>query len=135
MSIKFAPWPILALAAVLYVTAGCDDTAAGAAKDTKEISQDVEQGADRAAESTSEAARSAVAATVLTPEIKGAIVANPLLNDPGNAINVESDETSVRLTGTVKTEEMKDTAGQIAQRILDEQHASQALSNELKVVG
>lgn len=123
----------LVLAAGTLLATGCDDTAAGAAEDTREISKSVGEGAERAAESTSEATRSAVAATVLTPEIKGAIVANPLLNDPANTINVESDDESVRLTGTVKTEEMKRTAGEIAQRILDEQHASQTLRNELSV--
>lgn len=128
-------WPFVAAISVaaLICVAGCDDTAAGASKDTQEISRDVKKGAEEAGERTAEATSDAVAATVLTPKIKGAIVANPLLNDPANRIDVESDDESVKLTGFVKTNEMKRTAGEIAQRILDEANAKQSLRNELVV--
>jgi osmotically-inducible protein OsmY len=70
---------------------------------------------------------------VLTPQIKAAIVANPILNDPKNLIDVETDGGAVYLRGHVGTEESKLEAQQIAQRVIDEGGSNYQLINELEV--
>jgi hypothetical protein len=70
---------------------------------------------------------------VLTPKIKAAIIANPILNEDGNMIDVETDEETVYLRGYVMTEEAKSEATQIAQRVLDESESDFTLVNELEV--
>jgi hypothetical protein len=100
---------LLALALALSLVA-CERTTEGAAQDIAD---------------TTEAA--------LTPRIKAALIANPILNDPANEINVETDAATVYLRGHVSTPEAKDEATQIAQRVIDESGSSFILVNELEI--
>jgi osmotically-inducible protein OsmY len=70
---------------------------------------------------------------VLTPKIKSAIIANPILNEDGNVIDVETEDGVVYLRGHVMTQEAKDEASQIAQRVLDESESDYRLLNELEI--
>lgn len=89
-------------------------------------------GCGRTAESMQEDATDTTEA-VLTPKIKAAIIANPILNEDGNLIDVETDQETVYLRGHVMTEEAKSEATQIAQRVLDESESKFTLVNELEV--
>lgn len=70
---------------------------------------------------------------VLTPKIKSAIIANPILNDPNNLIDVMTEGGTVYLRGHVVSEEAKSEATQIAQQVLNESESSFPLVNELEV--
>ena len=72
--------------------------------------------------------------TVLTPKIKSALIANPILNEDGNLIDVTTDKGVVYLRGHVVSQEAKDEATQIAQRVLDESESKHTLMNELEIV-
>lgn len=89
-------------------------------------------GCGRTAESMQEDAADTTEA-VLTPKIKAAIIANPILNEEGNLIDVETDNGTVYLRGHVMTEEAKSEATQIAQRVLDESKSDFTLVNELEI--
>ena len=74
-------------------------------------------------EKTVEAAKEDTTATMeatLTPKVKSALIANPILNDPNNLIDVGTEGGTVYLRGHVVSEEAKNEATQIAQRVLDE---------------
>jgi hypothetical protein len=70
---------------------------------------------------------------ILTPKIKSAIIANPILNDPNNLIDVMTEGGTVYLRGHVVSEEAKAEATQIAQQVLDESESTFPLVNELEV--
>jgi hypothetical protein len=70
---------------------------------------------------------------ILTPKIKSAIIANPILNDPNNLIDVMTEGGTVYLRGHVVSEEAKSEATQIAQQVLDESESKFPLVNELEV--
>lgn len=121
----------IALMAIFAV--GCNDTAQGMAEDTAENTEAAAQAADDAAEAVEEGAEDA-AATALTGRIKTALVANPITNEDGILINVESGADMVRLEGHVHTQEQKDEAGKLAEAVLKEAEATQKLENNLEVV-
>jgi len=93
----------------------------------------MEKGAKEASEKAGEMGRDLEAAAKLTPTIKSAIMADPSLNDPGNSINVESSEETVKLIGHVKTAEMKKIAISIAERAIKEANGKQTVTDELTV--
>jgi len=72
-------------------------------------------------------------AAKLTPLIKAAIVASPILNESGNQIDVDTNEATVTLSGTVKSESMKAEAAKIAKSLLTKTSSSQKLDNKLVV--
>lgn len=123
--------PFLAAFALVGVW-GCDDTAAGMKEDTAENTEAAREAGEEAVEETKEATED-VAATTLTTRIKSAIVANPVLNDPGAVIDVESTGDYVALNGHVISQEQKDEAEQMAQQVLDETGATQELRNNLEI--
>ena len=145
----------LILASVFGVMAavGCDDTARGVEKDSAEAATEtakvaektgeaVVEGAEKAgeavkegAEAAAEATENAAAAAKLTPAIKAAILANPLLNEPENEVNVETTESEVRLEGKVKSAQLKNDAERIAKKIIEEQAGKQRVVNNLRVEG
>jgi len=145
----------LILASIFGVMAaiGCDDTARGVEKDTAEAATEtakvaektgeaIAEGAERAgeavkegAEKAAEATEDAAAAAKLTPAIKAAILANPLLNEPENEVNVETTDTEVTLEGKVKTAQLKNDAERIAEKIVQEQGGKQKVVNNLRVEG
>lgn len=137
---------LLPLAGVLltFALAGCGNTLNGAKQDTANDAQKVGTAADQAAAKTDAAAHKvgaavakapedAAAATVVTPEVKTAIVRDPILNDPKNVVNVSSADNVVHLTGHVGTASMKQRATEDAQAVLSKRHGNYTVSNELAV--
>jgi osmotically-inducible protein OsmY len=102
-------------------------------EEAQQAGQEVSQATDRAGETIRETTGDIGAATTLTPDIKSAIIADSQLNDPSNRINVDSTDEVVRLTGHVTSNALKQKAGEIAQRVLNERNAKNKLSNELVV--
>lgn len=147
------------LAALACVTAigfaGCHNTAEGAGQDavtdthklaaatqravndsgkmSQNAAADLKADAKNAGADIKGDARNLSAATTLTPKVKLAIVSDKQLNDSRNAINVDSASSVVHLKGHVYNEAMKERAGQIAKRTLNQAHATDTLSNELTV--
>jgi len=132
---------ILALLATMtFFAIGCNDTAQGAAEDTKENAQavgnaaeEVGEAVEEGAEEVAEAADNAVDAAKLTPQIKTAIIADPFLNEDGNVIDVDTTDEFVYLKGHVKTAELKARAEETAMKILKENKATQTVKNELEI--
>jgi osmotically-inducible protein OsmY len=134
-----------ALALLLGLGAvGCQNTQEGLEKDAANAGREVSQTAEKTGEAISEGAREVGkdvkeatgdigAATTLTPDIKNAITADSQLNDPRNRIDVDSEDEVVHLKGHVTSNELKQKAGEIAQRVLNERNAKNKLSNELVV--
>ncbi len=106
--LKYAVFALLTLGVCL---AGCEKTAQAAKEDT-----------------------TATMDATMTPKIKSAIIANPILNDPDNLVDVETSGETVYLRGHVVSQEAKNEATQIAQRVLDEADSKFQLVNELEVV-
>ncbi len=138
---KFLP---LAGAILAIGLAGCGNTLNGAKQDTANDTQKAATAADQAAAKTDAAAhkvgtavaevpKDAAAATVITPEVKTAIVRDPVLNDPRNLINVASADNVTHLTGHVTTASMKQRATEDAQAVLSKRHSNYTISNELTV--
>lgn len=136
---------ILALGAGVALS-GCGNTLSGAKQDAATDTQKTQQAAADATASTKAAADKAGqavakvpqdigAATVVTPEIKTAIVRDPILNDPSNLVNVDAKDHTVTLSGHVMKASMKQRAGEDAQAILDKRHGDFTLKNNLTVGG
>lgn len=134
----------LAGAVLAIGLAGCGNTLNGAKQDTANDTQKAAAAADQAAATTAAAAhqvgtavakvpQDAAAATVVTPEVKTAIVRDPVLNDPSNLINVASSDNVTHLTGHVTTASMKQRATEDAQAVLSKRHSNYTISNELTV--
>ncbi len=130
-STAFKLLPFLAAFAMFGVI-GCDDTAEGMKEDTQQNTEAAKEAGEEAVENTKEATED-ISATTLTARIKSAIVANPVLNDPGAVIDVESTGDYVALNGHVISQEQKDEAEQMAKQVLDETGAKQELRNNLEI--
>src|SRR5579875_2635407 len=103
---------LLAAVGLLLGAAGCANTLNGAKQDAATDTQKGATTADQAAATAKADAQKAgaavasvpqdaKAATVVTPEVKTAMVRDPVLNDPRNVINVNSVGHTVHLTGHV----------------------------------
>ncbi len=125
---------------------GCGNTLNGAKQDTANDAQKTAQAADQAAATTAAAAHKAGkavaevphdvdAATVVTPEVKTAIIRDPVLNNPTNVINVNSHDHVTHLTGHVKDADSKQRATEDAQVVLTKRHPNYKVSNELTIAG
>jgi predicted small secreted protein len=123
---------------------GCQNTAQGAAEDTKQAAQTVEAGAERAASAVDKATEGAVkaadkatdnagAALSVTPIVKAAITGDAQLNDTANHIDVDSADGVVHLKGSVTTNELKKKAEEVAQKALTDAGKTDKISNELVV--
>ncbi len=139
--------PVLSGFALLGMAlAGCAHTASGVAQDAHTDTQKVGAAANNAAaatdaaaqsakDSTTAAARNADAGLAVTPEVKTAIVRDPVLNNSANLINVESANHVTHLTGHVIKASMKQRATEDAQAALAKHDKSYRVSNELTVGG
>lgn len=134
---------------------GCGNTLSGAKQDAATDTQKTQQAASDAAASTKAAADQAAAstkaaadkagqavakvpqdigaATVVTPEVKTAIVRDPILNNPSNLVNVDAHDHAVVLSGHVMKASMKQRASEDAQAVLDKRHGDFTLKNNLTV--
>ncbi len=115
------------------VTAGAEHAAVATKRAADNAGQAVTAGAEHAAEATKRTAKNTAAALRVTPRVKAAIIADRQLNDTRNLINVDSANNIVHLKGHVISEQMKQRAGEIAQKTLTEGHSTDQLSNELSV--
>ena len=139
----FLAAPVLA---GLVMLAGCSNTLSGAQQDASKDTQavgtaaqnaaaDTKQAAIRVGAAADQAAADVKAATLLTPLIKTAIIRDPVLNDPHNRINVNTEAAVVHLRGHVTDAGMRQRAEQDAQKVLSDHHSSQRISDELTVTG
>jgi len=120
--------------------AGCQNTAEGAAQDTKNNTTAVGNAADKAADQTKMAADKAADATknagdamTMTPKVKSAIVADASLNDPKNVIDVDTKDGVIYLKGHVATNDLKKKAGDIATKTVTEAGSKDTVMNQLTV--
>ena len=70
----------------------------------------------------------------ITPNVKGAIIADKFLNNRRNHINVGTKDFVLHLTGHVYSQGLRSRATSIAARKLKEMHKNYTISNELSVV-
>lgn len=117
----------------LALLSGCGNTADGAKLDAESNGEKSAQIAKSMSDGLSETGRNLSAATMLTPKIKLAINAEKKLNDTRNLINVDSTAEKVVLGGHVMDKSMKDLAGEIAAKVMKENHADQKLENKLDI--
>ncbi|MCA1596302.1 MAG: BON domain-containing protein [Chloroflexi bacterium] len=125
---------------------GCANTVGGAAKDAATDTAVVANSTKNAAAATQHAvanagheahmgAKNTAGATVVTPEVKSAIVRDPVLNDRRNEINVNTRDGVVHLEGHVQTASMKARASEDAQAELTKHNRQDKVQNDLKVGG
>jgi len=137
-------WLPFAAALLAITLAGCGNTLSGAKQDAATDTQTARTATDQAAAKTAAAAhqvgtavakvpQDAAAATVVTPEVKTAIIRDPVLNDPRNVVNVASSDSVTHLTGHVATASMKQRATEDAQAVLSKHHGNYTVSNDLTV--
>lgn len=112
---------VLVLAIAAFTLISCGNTVDSA----KETVRDHTPTKDQVADVTS--------AAKLTPLIKGAIVASPILNDSSNRIDVDTNEHTVTLKGTVKNAAMKVEAEKIVKSLLTKTNSTQKLDDQLVV--
>lgn len=135
--VVFAAVGVLAL----FSVAGCSEKTEEAAETaTQSAAQDTArnvEGAGQAVENTAQGAanetQDAAAAVILTPKVKNAIIADAALNDPKNTINVDTENQIVYLKGTVASEQLKQRAQEVAQKVLTDSKSSATLENQLTV--
>jgi len=123
---------------------GCGNTLSGAKQDTATDTQKVGAAANQAAADTATAAHNAGqavkavpqdvdSAAAVTPEVKTAIIRDPVLNDPRNLVNVNSHDHVTHLTGHVINANMKARAAEDAQAVLTRRHPNYQVHNELTI--
>ena len=123
---------VLAVGAML---AGCGNTGKGIAQDASNDTKAVGTAADNAGHDIKVAGKNTAAATVVTPEIKTAIIRDPILNDKRNTINVESKNGVVHLTGHVLSADMKTRAEEDAKATITKHSRTDKVQDDLTVSG
>jgi predicted small secreted protein len=148
---------VLLSAGSICLAGGCGNTLSGAKQDVSQDTQQVRTTADQAVEKTTTAARTAEektteamhnagttvkgavsnagAAATVTPEVKTAILRDPVLNDPRNLIKVTSHSHQAILNGHVMTPDMKQRATEDAQVVLNKRHPDYTVVNDLTITG
>ena len=135
---------LLIAAAIAPAIFGCGNTLNGAKQDVATDAQKASESTQVIADKTTAAARvagqaiksvpeNAGAAVTVTPEVKVAIVRDPVLNDPKNLINVQSRDHETHLTGHVLTDRMKQRAEEDAQDAIAKRHPDYRVVNDLVV--
>lgn len=117
----------------LLLAIGCQSTAEGVKQDTSTNSQKVAEGAQNMNRGAAEAGKDIGAATILTPKVKTAILADKKLNDPANLIDVKATDEKVMLEGHVVSEELKSLAAEIAKKTIKDNNEKQSVENNLVV--
>lgn len=128
---KFSP--LLLALPVGLVLSGCGHTLGGAKEDvstdtqkTAQAAQDtghaIKTGAQETGAAVATGARDVKDAAAVTPEVKTAIIRDPVLNNPANLVNVSASGKTVTLTGHVGTASMKQRATEDAQASLSGHH-------------
>jgi predicted small secreted protein len=115
------------------IAAKAKDSASTVAAKAKDSTEAVVRKTKAAGEEIKRVPENAGAAVVITPEIKTAIIRDPVLDDPRNSIDVSSHDMSVHLSGHVLSDLMKRRAGEDAQTVLGKRHPDYKVVNELAV--
>lgn len=121
------------LSLALLLMAGCQNTAEGMKQDTQINQQKAAEGAKNFEAGAKEAGQDLGAATILTPKIKMALDADKRINDPKNNIDVNSTDERVILSGHVTSQDLKNLAGEIAVKAMQDAKATQPLENKLEI--
>lgn len=125
---------LLGAVAIIGV-AGCADRNGNGQPESPATGPEINKSMDKAGNAIGNAADSAGAAmknvddSVMTPKIKTALGANPSLK--GSNINVDSKDSGITLSGTVKNDAQKKVAGNIAMK----EAPGYKVMNNLKVAG
>lgn len=128
------PLPLFTATALLSVClTGCSHTMSGAQQDVNTDAQKTGAAARQAGQVVSNATHNVDAVAAVTPEVKTAIVRDPVLNDPRNLINVNTRNHEAHLTGHVMSASMKERATEDAQAVLTKRHPNYQVVNELTV--
>lgn len=137
--------PMLLALPVGLVLSGCGKTLSGAKQDatndtqkTAQAAQDagnaVKTGVQQTGAAVVTGARDVKDAAAVTPEVKTAIIRDPVLNNSANLVNVAAAGKTVTLTGHVRTASMKQRATEDAQASLSgHHHAGFKVVNQLTV--
>lgn len=112
---------------------GCGNTLNGAKQDAATDAQKTADAANQAGQAVKDVPHDIDAAAAVTPEVKTAILRDPVLNNPHNVINVDSHDHVTHLTGRVMTASMKSRATEDAQTVLTTRHPNYKVSNMLTV--
>jgi osmotically-inducible protein OsmY len=80
-----------------------------------------------------ESARDTSDALIVTPNVKGAIIADKQLNNSHNLINVNTKDYIVHLKGHVYSKALRVRASSVAAHKLQEMHKPYKVSNELAI--
>jgi len=125
---------LLGVVAVIGV-AGCADRNGNGQPESAATSGEINNSLDKAGDAAGNAADSAGAAmknvddAAMTPKIKTALGANASL--AGSSIDVDSKDSGITLSGTVKNDAQKKVAGEIAKK----NAPTYKITNNLKVTG
>ncbi len=123
---------------------GCGNTLSGAKQDAAQDTQTARDAAATAAQKTQAAADKAGAAVkavpqnmdanaVVRPEVKTALIRDPVLNDKRNVIDVNGKDHTITLNGHVADASMKQRATEDAQVVLTKRHPDFTVDNQLLV--
>ncbi len=138
----------LALICTILISAaalsGCTNALNGAKQDADKNTQAVKDTAHQTgqvvkdtAQQTGEAIKAVPTAidanTVLRPAVKTAIIRDPVLNNPGNLIDVNIKDKTVILSGHVIEAGMKSRAVEDAQLAVKNNHVDYTVVDDLKV--
>lgn len=130
MNVKTTLFSLFSLALML----GCGNTADGMKKDSEVVGEKTAQGAENAGKNMNEAGGDIGAATMLTPKIKNAIIANARLNEEKNLIDISSTEEVVTIDGHVTSEELKALAEEVVTTYLKDSKETQKVKNNLTIM-
>jgi osmotically-inducible protein OsmY len=125
-------WSLLGAAFVLGMLSlmGCN----GSGKTDTPAEQGAVNAANKTENAAKDVAKDVTAATVVTPKVQSALSDDPMFKDTKNGvINVDSKDNVVHLKGHVLTNDLKKHAGEVAQKVLTENHSTDTISNELMV--
>jgi osmotically-inducible protein OsmY len=118
----------------LAMMIGCGNTAEGMKQDSEVVGEKTAQGADNVGTDMNEAGGDIGAATMLTPKLKNAIIANARLNEEKNLIDISSTEEMVTIDGHVTSEELKALAEEVVTTYLKDSNATQKVKNNLTIM-
>ena len=130
MKMKTTLFSVFALAMMI----GCGNTADGMKQDSEVVGEKTAQGAENMSKDANEAGSDIGAATMLTPKLKNAIIANARLNEEKNLIDISSTEEMVTIDGHVTSEELKALAEEVVTTYLKDSNATQKVKNNLTIM-
>ena len=140
-------WLMSGLATLLTgVGSGCQNTADGAAKDTKIAAEATAQAAQKVSQKAAETiektdakgtakhlGKNVTAALEVTPRVKAALLADKELSGAGNHLDVDSKDGIVHLKGHVVSNALKKRAGEIAKKTVRDSGGTDEVRNHLLV--